>query len=64
MIIEKYGKIPHRNDYYGKRVVCYNCGSKLIIQEDDNVIYDGMENRRYLYLGDNVVIVDHLNKED
>ena len=54
MIIEKYGKIPHRNDYYGQRVVCNNCGSKLIIQEDDSVTYDGKENRHYLYLGDRI----------
>lgn len=54
MIIEKYGKIPHRNDYYGERVVCHNCGSKLIIQEDDSVTYDGKENRHYLYLGDRI----------
>jgi hypothetical protein len=43
MIIEKYGKVPHQNDYYGKRVVCRNCGSRLIIQEDDDVTYDGKE---------------------
>lgn len=54
MIIEKYGKVPHQNDCYGKRVVCCNCGSRLIIQEDDNVMYDGKENRHYLYLGDRI----------
>jgi hypothetical protein len=54
MIIEKYGKIPHQNDYYGERVVCRNCGSRLIIQEDDDVTYDGRENRHYLYLGDRI----------
>lgn len=54
MIIEKYGKIPHRNDYYGKRVVCHNCNSRIIIQEDDSVTYDGKENRHYLYLGDRI----------
>ena len=54
MIIEKYGRIPHNNDYYGKRVVCSSCGSKLIIQEDDIVTYDGREHRHYLYLGDRI----------
>ena len=54
MIIEKYGKIQHQNDYYGKRVVCRNCGSRLIIQEDDSITYDGKENRHYLYLGDRI----------
>lgn len=53
MIIERYGEIRHQNVYYGKRVVCSNCGSRLIIQEDDNVIYDGRKHRRHLYLGDN-----------
>ena len=54
MIIEKYGVVQHQNDYYGKRVVCRNCGSRLIIQEDDDVTYDGKENRHYLYLGDKI----------
>lgn len=54
MIIEKYGKIPHHNDYYGKRVVCYDCGSKLIIQEDDRITYDGRERRHCLSLGDRI----------
>lgn len=54
MIIEKYGKVPHRNDYYGKKVTCRECGSRLIIQEDDCVIYNGKEHRHYLYLGDRI----------
>lgn len=48
MIIEKYGVVQHQNDYYGKRVVCRNCNSRLIIQDDDCITYDGKVHRRYL----------------
>lgn len=54
MIIEKYGVVQHQNDYYGKRVVCRNCGSRLIIQDDDCITYDGKVHRHYLYLGDRI----------
>lgn len=54
MIIEKYGKMPHHNDCYGKRVVCSSCGSRLIIQEDDSVAHEGKVYRHYLYLGDRI----------
>lgn len=54
MIIEKYGTIQHQNEYYGKRVVCHNCGSWLIIQEDDCITRDGKEYRHCLYLGDRI----------
>lgn len=37
MIIDKYGKIQPKNEYTGKKVTCRTCGTRCIIQSEDNV---------------------------